>query len=153
MSTEVLLVEPKNRTKGPLAALRAPRLHAQADVQAAWARRSRAPLLWIAASEAALELILTELPHRPRPDQRLLVLNQLARDLHNLLHAHFRFVVSESHGVHLLPFAELAAVLNSEDRADLFIGGAVIELRSELLLYRGNLEPLTVPLSWFAARP
>jgi hypothetical protein len=69
-----------------------------------------------------------------------------------LLHAHFRFVVSVAAGARLLPDDELVEVLGSDNSTDLLIGGEVIPARSEILLYRGNLEPLTVPLQWFASR-
>ena len=47
----------------------------------------------------------------------------------------------------------LVEALGADNRADLFIGGEVIRARSEVLLYRGNFEPLTVPLQWFASSP
>jgi hypothetical protein len=65
------------------------------------------------------------------------------------MHALFRYVVSVDEGVRLLPTDELAEVLSSANRADLFIGAAVARADAAVILYRGNLEPLVVPLSWF----
>lgn len=152
MSTEILLVEPRGYPSSALSALKVARMRVQGDLRSALARYS-ASLLWIAPSQPALNLLLKALPPRPRPDLRLLALNPFTKDMQNFLHAHFRFVVCASKGVHLLPLQELAEVLNSEGRADLLIGGEAVEARSELLLYRGNLEPISVPLAWFVPRP
>jgi hypothetical protein len=102
----------------------------------------------------ALDLLLGTLPSRPRrQDLRLLLLDRSTRPMGGLLHAHFRFVVSVEAGARLLPAAELVEVLSADNRADLFIGGEVIRARPEILLYRGNLEPLAVPLRWFNSQP
>jgi hypothetical protein len=69
------------------------------------------------------------------------------------LHAIFRFVVSADEGVRLLPTDELVDVLGSPNREDLFVGAAVAPADAAVILYRGSLEPLVVPLTWFRARP
>jgi DNA-binding Xre family transcriptional regulator len=61
--------------------------------------------------------------------------------------------VSAQEGVKFLPTEELIEVLGSKNSADLFIGGVIMLSRSTVLLYRGNLESLEIPLSWFVARP
>lgn len=154
MNSQVLLVEPRGHGTGKFQRLKASRLHFESDVRAAMTQR-RMYTVWIAPSEPAMELLLGTLPHRPRDsDLRLLSLDQAANAAtHNLVHAHFRFVVSAGDGARLLPIPELIEVLGSDLRSDLFIGGVVIPTRPEILLHRGNLEPLTVPLSWFAPRP
>lgn len=153
MNSQVLLVEPRGQGTGKFQRLKASRLHFQSDVRAAMTQRS-VYTLWIAPSEPAIELLLGTLPRRPRDsDLRLLSFDQTAGTAErNLLHAHFRFVVSVGNGVRLLPIPELIEVLGSDHRSDLFIGGVVMPTRSEILLYRGNLEPITVPLSWFGTR-
>ena len=50
--------------------------------------------------------------------------------------------------VRLLPQKELLAVLAAKNRNDLFVGGAV--QAKTIVLYRGNLQSVTVPLAWFA---
>lgn len=110
--------------------------------------------LWIAPSERAMELLLGTLPRRPRgDDRRLLSLERARGDTQNLVHAHFRFVVFAGDGVQLLPIAELVEVLGSDNPTDLFVGGVVLATQSAVLLYRGNLEPITIPLEWFDSRP
>ncbi len=49
----------------------------------------------------------------------------------------------------LLPPDELAAALNTDNAADLFIGGTVDRAGQTITLWRGHLEPLTVPLAAF----
>lgn len=153
MNDQLLLVEPRGHASGKFQRLKASRLHFQSDVRAAMAQRS-VYSLWIAPSERAMELLLGTLPRRPRGDDRRLLSFERARgDAQNLVHAHFRFVVSAGDGVHLLPIAELIEVLGADNRADLFVGGVVLTTQSAILLYRGNLEPITIPLDWFASRP
>lgn len=48
-----------------------------------------------------------------------------------------------------LPPEELAAVWQSSHASDLFIGGSVDQASQTVTLWRGNLEPLTVPFSAF----
>jgi hypothetical protein len=153
MHSQLLLVEPRGHGTGKFLRLKASRLHFQSDVRAAMAQR-RSYSLWIAPSEPAMELLLGTLPRRPKgDDQRLLSFERARGDAHDLVHAHFRFVVSAGEGVQLLPIEELIEVLGSDNPADLLIGGVVMPTRAAILLYRGNLEPITIPLEWFAARP
>jgi hypothetical protein len=153
VNSPLLLVEPRGHATGQFPGLKANRLHFPSAVRAAMAEPSLYSL-WIAPSEPAMELLLRTLPHRPRGrDFRLLSLKQAHGTSQNLMHAHFRYVVSVGNGVQLLPIAELIEALGSEHRADLFIGGVVMPTPSQILLYRGNLEPITVPLDWFVSRP
>lgn len=48
-----------------------------------------------------------------------------------------------------LPAEELAEVLSADNRANLLIGGFVNEATQTVTLWRGNLEPLTVPFAAF----
>jgi Helix-turn-helix len=149
MSTELLSIEPEGQARATLLLISAIRLRIQPDIQEAFARVSQA--VWVAASKQAIRLLLESLPHRPREqDLRVLVLETISAPNLNLLHAHFRFVAARETGVKFLPSEELSEVLEAPSRADLFIGGQVT--KPGLLLYRGNLEPLTVPRSWFQTR-
>ncbi len=153
MNTELLLVEPRGHVTGKFQGLKASRLHFPSAVRAAMAKRT-AYSLWIAPSGSAMELLLGTLPWRPRGnDLRLLSLERMSGETQNLVHAHFRYAVSVGEGVQLLPITELIEVLGSDNRADLFLGGVVLAALSSLLLYRGNLEPITIPLDWFVSRP
>jgi hypothetical protein len=57
--------------------------------------------------------------------------------------------VSATDHIRLLELDELMEVLASPGREELFIGGAVDKERGAVLLYRGSVEPLVVPLRWF----
>lgn len=54
----------------------------------------------------------------------------------------------------LLPIEELLEVLHSPRRRCLVIGGKVMPGQTTAIrLYRGDLEPVMVPLAWFVSRP
>ena len=136
-------------SRSALASLPADRLRSAADVRAALRRRQEGAL-WIAPDAAAIRIILHALPARPVGDQRLLCLQAKRGDGHALLHAAFRFVVSADEGMRLAPASELSEILSSGRRAELLVGAGVAE--GSIVLYRGNLEPLILPLQWFRAR-
>lgn len=48
-----------------------------------------------------------------------------------------------------IPAEELAEVLESDNRPDLFIGGSVSHVTETITFWRGNVMPLTVPFSAF----
>jgi hypothetical protein len=152
MSQALLLVEPRGHTSRALARLEAERLRSESDVRHALERHRRGGL-WIAPSVSAIRILVAALAGRSKGDQRLLSLEPANGAPHGLLHAIFRFVVSAEEGVRLLPIDELADVLGSANRDDLFVGGAVAPDDAAVVLYRGNLEPLVVPLTWFRSRP
>ena len=103
---------------------------------------------WIAPDIAALELL--KVASEPKNTwHRLLVLDRPSRGRMELLHSLFRIVVSPDEGVSLLKGEELRDVLESECPEDYFIGGIVDSEDRKVVLFRGNLERLLVPLSWF----
>lgn len=65
----------------------------------------------------------------------------------------FRVVVSADESVRVLPVDELAYVLGAANREDLFVGVGAAPADAAVVLYRGNLEPVIVPLMWFRTRP
>jgi hypothetical protein len=152
MSDRLLLVEPPGQTSKFFAHLAADRLQSGTEIVAALRQRGR-QALWVVSSTPAVSMLLEAFPHRPSKGHRLLSLAGSAGARHALLHAHFRFVVSADEGVRLLPMEELAEVLGSGNRADLFIGAVASRADDTIILYRGNLEPLVIPVSWFRTRP
>lgn len=152
MSDRLLLVEPRGHASRALARLDADRLRSESEIRFALDRYRRRAL-WIAPSAPAVRLLLAALAGRSKGDQRLLALEPLNGSRHSLLHAIFRFVVSADEGVRLLPIDELADVLGSSNREDLFVGAAIAVADAAVILYRGSLEPLVVPLTWFRPRP
>lgn len=152
MSEPLLLVEPRGHASRALARLEADRLRSEPEIRDALDRHGRRAL-WVAPGAPAVRLLLAALAGRSKGDQRLLSLEPANGARHSLLHAIFRVVVSADEGVRLLPTDELADVLGSPHREDLFVGAAVAPADAAVILYRGSLEPLVVPLTWFRARP
>jgi hypothetical protein len=150
MSEPLLLVEPRGHATRELARLEADRLHTEAEIRTALERSGRRAV-WVAPSVAAVKLLLAALAGRSKGDQRLLSLEPADGSRHSLLHAIFRFVVSADEGIRLLPVDQLADVLGAVNREDLFVGIAAAD--ATIVLYRGNLEPVVVPLTWFRTRP
>lgn len=71
--------------------------------------------------------------------------NELIPSLHHL----FRRVVGAVPSFTMLPRDQLGAVLSSDNRSDLFIGGIVDESSKTITLARGDLDLVTVPFSIF----
>jgi hypothetical protein len=152
MSEPLLVVEPRGHATRELARLEGDRLRTESEIRNALERSGRRAL-WVAPNVAAVRLLLAALVGHSKGDQRLLALERADGARHSLLHAIFRFVVSADEGIRLLQVDQLADVLGSPNRGDLFVGVAVAPDDSALILYRGNLEPLVVPLVWFRTRP
>lgn len=87
---------------------------------------------------------------RRRPD--LLVLQPLRSDFRMAFDAVFRRIVDGS-AVGILPKGQLKAVLSAAHRKNLIIGASYVEKGDVLLLVRGDLSHLLVPLSSFRKRP
>jgi hypothetical protein len=80
----------------------------------------------------------------------LLMLQPVARlGLLPPLHSRFRRIVGAMPEYRMLPHDQLAEVLCSENKSDLFIGGIVDRLGGTITLARGDLMAVTVPLSIF----
>jgi hypothetical protein len=80
---------------------------------------------------------------------RLLCLERLDAARRELLSAAFRLVVAPGEHTTVLSLSDLREVLSTEHPQDYFVGGVVDRDDGALVLYRGNLERLVVPLSWF----
>jgi len=148
----VLLVQPRGDATVGLSRLKAKRLRSARDIRTALGSHGHRAL-WVTPTAPALRLLLGELAGRLSGDQRLLSLVSSDCDRRALLHALFRFVVSAEDDVRLLPIAELVGALNSTHRTDVFVGVASAHADNAVILYRGNLDPLVVPLAWFKPAP
>jgi hypothetical protein len=148
----LLLIEPGGRASGAFGQLAATRLRSESEIRGAIEHRRRRAV-WITPNVRAERLLVAALSGRAKGDQRLLSLGSANGAPFGLLHAIFRFVVAAGEGVRLLPTEDLADVLNSQNCEDLFVGAAAAPNAAAVILYRGNLEPIVVPLAWFGARP
>jgi DNA-binding Xre family transcriptional regulator len=148
MSDAVFLLDREEKRRKLFAALQPQVLLSQSQVREAFERPMRHRAVWI-ASTARSTRHLASLQGSRTGDQRLLLLERVEAPRHQLLHALFRFVVALGNGVTLLPAEEIAEVMASPRRDDLFIGGMLDAAAGALVLYRGSLEPLVIPISWF----
>ena len=108
--------------------------------------------IWIAPCQSDMPL-LRNLAGKPRGNQSLLSLEPTEGLSNHYLNAVFSRVVSPDHGLRLLPLEEIAEIFASPDSEDSFIGGIVEKENGSAILYRGNVDPITIPLSWFDAGP
>lgn len=69
----------------------------------------------------------------------------------DILRERFSRVLAEYEGMQRLPDAQLLEVLEAPNASELFVAGAIDRALGSLMLYRGNLERLVVPLESFAA--
>ena len=151
MSEQLLLVDPREHPSLSFGHLQATRVGSAEAIRAALKQAGK-HALWIAPTGQAVELLIRALDRQPRLSQRLLALGHSDAGRCELMRAHFYDVVSPHEGVQLLPLSELEDVLGAPNRADLFIGGVVAQADSAIVLIRGSLDRLVVPVSWFRSR-
>jgi hypothetical protein len=114
--------------------------------------KHREGAIWVAKKSPLLKW-LTSVGPAYGARQRLLLLVEAAKGEREFLDALFKRVVAPDDGVQLAKADDLAEILVDPDRQNFFIGGAVTPAFKSLVLYRGDLEPVVVPWSWFRARP
>lgn len=111
-------------------------------------RRAR----WFAFRASAFSGLLGQMSEPKDTWHRLLLLQRPSPGRHEVLRAFFRVVVSPNESMKLLAAEDLVDVLKSERPEDYFIGGMVDREDDMLVLYRGNLDRLLVPLAFFTKR-
>jgi hypothetical protein len=151
MRNPVFMLHEKSCSHPPFSVLHPICLKSARAIEAAFLDQP-ASSLWIAQQPDPLLRVLLPLASRRR-GLRLLVLGSANTAKREALHRLFNTVVTKDVDARFLPDNELAEVLAAENHADLFIGGAADEGAGTLVLYRGDLTPLVVPLSMFKARP
>jgi hypothetical protein len=104
--------------------------------------------VWVTRSASRLAALAGAAAPRPG-DRRLLVLGAIDEITHHVLAAWFRYVVSGGECISLLKPRELFEALQAPNRSELFVGGAFDARGKVVVLYRGSLQPLVVPLDWF----
>jgi hypothetical protein len=103
--------------------------------------------VWVTRSTACLSPLARF--GRPFSDRRLLILRSVQEVTHRVLSTWYRHVVVGNDGMTILETSELLDALAAPNREDLFIGAAYDASGKVVILYRGSLEPLVVPASWF----
>ncbi len=147
--------EPRERFRfrRPVAMLRR-----RSEIQQALAKAPAPSSVWIATRAEATDDLLRAVLSSSRPRTvfgprlgRLLLLHPPRLDSLPALEELFDTIAWGTASLRLLPHQELAEVLGAETRRDLFIGGFVDARTETLILYRGDLARLALPLSMFRA--
>lgn len=111
--------------------------------------REGRPTTWVAPNSRSL-VRLVRLDGCRNGDQRLLALAPVDVATLTALQGLFSHVVCRPAGGHLIPPEELAGVLSDPAPGESFIGGFVHEQVRMVVLHRGDLSTMVVPLEWFA---
>lgn len=153
MSVDLVLVADRRTERWTGGGFPARSLRSAVEVRAAYEEtaRRRKPVVWIAGCASQL-CPVAEQGGALVPNHRLLLLDEARGAQRDLLHLLFQVVVAPGSGVHLLPLDEVREVMAAPHRADLFVGGLVSACDEMVVLYRGTLEPLAVPFSFFRRR-
>ena len=104
--------------------------------------------LWVSYEKDLTEALLKTVLGPPRSLGKALLihaLNPLSFPALTSCFKRFAFALNKD----FLPPDELAEALQAENSADLFVGGSVDPANQTITLWRGTLEPLTVPFSAF----
>lgn len=149
MSHPTFLLAQQNDLTAPLRALNAGIVRTPGALIETCTRHRRGAV-WV-APRAALVGWFRDCAFLAGSDQRLLLLEEPHARQHAVLHALFRAVVARREGLRLLPDHELLEVVAAPNRDELLIGGGVDEEDGVVVLRRGNLLPVIVPLAWFTS--
>ena len=116
------------------------------------ALKHRRTTVWIADHASRLTGLAEETNTTFLTNHRLLLTEGTIGAERDVLHVIFRIVVAPGNGMRILPVDELREALAAPHRADLLVGGTA-DLANELVvLYRGTLEPMVIPFSFFDRR-
>lgn len=107
---------------------------------------------WLALDEPSADMLLDEVrEQKPRDFGRLAMLQHVTPSRAALAKSYFTKVITES-GLEWLPTNQVIRILQSEDAADRIITGMVDKDAGNLLVYRGDLQPIIAPLESFNSR-
>ena len=104
--------------------------------------------LWVSYEKDLTEALLKTVLGPPRSLGKALLIHALNPLSIPVLTSCFKRFASASNK-EFLPPDELAEALQAENSPNLFIGGSIDPANQTITLWRGNLEPLTVPFSAF----
>ncbi len=105
--------------------------------------------LWISDEKSLTDVLLQSVVRHPRAIGNMVLLHRPKFSSIPVLLTCFKHLAfSMDDG--FLPPDELAEVLAAGNKAELFIGGIIDPNSETMTLWRGNVEPFTVPLTAFA---
>lgn len=135
----------KRDSKGPLRFRRITSATALREAYDTAPQRS----LWLLRSSAALA-VLTSFKPRFSRDQRLLCMTSISPSSEDLIGAYFQQWLALSENLAALAPDVLREVVSSAESGERFIAAAFDAASTAIVLYRGNLDRLVIPLAWFA---
>jgi len=147
MNDQIFVVA-RGKAAYPFTRIQSVVLHDSNDIRRAYADHRRA--MWVLPDVRLLVTVTKALRARD-VWHRLLILQRASTARRETLAALFRVVIAPDDGVQLLPSEALIEALASPKAEDLIIGGNHDPDDNAVVLYRGNLERLVVPLDWFRA--
>lgn len=104
--------------------------------------------VWMLWDPANLKTLTTLAP-RPSRDQRVVCVTPASPQSRHVFDAYFSHVLSLTADVVSLEPEVLAEVVTSNERASLFIAASYDAVTEAIVLYRGDLETIVVPVAWF----
>jgi DNA-binding Xre family transcriptional regulator len=113
---------------------------------------SASRLMWLAPRQSDMSL-LNDIVGASRGNHYLLCLEPSRGLFKHYLNAKFSHVIAPDDGLKLLPLEEIAEIIASPESEDFFIGAMVDKENGTAILYRGNLDAITLPLTWLEAEP
>jgi hypothetical protein len=146
MTEALVLIDPTDDMVAMLADRPVRVLRTASEIAAEMATST--PGIWVVLSPGQLAL-RDRLVRQRGISRRVLCLSDASPEKLRLLNDLFQQVVSASNPVKLLPKDHILEVLKSDHPDHLFIGGYVDQDDRQIVLYRGNIEPLFVPFDWF----
>jgi hypothetical protein len=107
--------------------------------------------IWLSFDAGALSSLANHIAVS-HSEHRLLLFSEVGESTRHVLNVYFRHVLAAKEAIKYLEPTELAEVLVAPNRADLFIGGTVDTKEQAVVLYRGTIDPVVVPLAWFVGQ-
>lgn len=144
----IIVIEPRG-TDELHARLDASRVYTPENIQEALNRDENT--LWIAREMPPLHEIADIGHSRYRRD--LLLLDSIETSRRMLFETIFDRILAPDDDVRLLGDDELLEVVGDDRTQDFFIGAVYDDEDRVVVLYRGTLEPMTIPLDWFSESP
>lgn len=122
----------------------------ESDDDLLWSFRHASPRsIWLSFDSSELSSLASHIA-ASHSEHRLLLFSDVTEPTRHVLNVYFRHVLAAQETITYLDPPELAEALVAPNRADLFIGGTVDPKEQAVVLYRGTIDPLVVPLAWFA---
>jgi len=147
IARKMFLLTKATKHSSPIASIRSEIVSSVADLRKSLPHATK-DSLWISYERQLTEALLRNISWPTSSLGNAVLIHSMAtQTLPTLASCFKRFVFATKNG--FLPVDELVETLAAENKADLVIGGTVDDVSKTITLWRGNLEPLTVPFRAF----